>query len=86
MRSMHKHPTFACFLFCCTLRARASCTLRARGDQIYQSTVLCFMQTDGGNSFTEPMVIMTGRPEGQFEVRCRGLIACRHAAGLDVNS
>ena len=46
--------------------------------------MLWSMQTDGGNSFTEPMVIMTGRPEGQSEVRCCGLLACRRAAGLSV--
>lgn len=48
--------------------------------------MLLSLQTDGGNSFTEPMVIMTGRPEGQSEVRCRGLIACRHATALGVSS
>lgn len=35
-------------------------------------------QTDGGNSFTEPMVIMTGRPEGQSEVGHVSLhVTCR---------
>jgi hypothetical protein len=79
MRNMRKPPSCQC------LHSPRLHTEGAQANQEGENIPLWSMQTDGGNSFTEPMVIMTGRPEGQSEVGCRGLLACTHAAALDLS-